>query len=143
MTGEQPTPLIAVSVAVRNSASGEFLLVRRGRAPAKGLWAFPGGKLNFGERLGDAVRRELAEETGLKAQDVRFHKLLELMGDAKEGESAHHFVLAVYRAEASGNPVATDDAVQAGWFSLAAMAKLKITATTFAIAREIATADRR
>ena len=58
-----PTYLPAVSVAIFHD--GAFLLVRRGREPSKGLYAFPGGRVEPGESDEDAVRRELAEETGL------------------------------------------------------------------------------
>jgi ADP-ribose pyrophosphatase YjhB (NUDIX family) len=140
MAKPRPTPLIAVSVAARNPETGEFLLVLRGRPPAKDLWAFPGGRLDFGETLEQAVRRELYEETGLEAHDIRFHTLLEIIGDSSGDESPHHFVLAVHHATVSGNPVAADDAAEAGWFSLADMASLDITETTLAVAREIAAA---
>ncbi len=139
MTNTQPFPLIAVSVAARNPDTGEFLLVLRGRPPAKNLWAFPGGRLDFGETLEQAARRELFEETGLEARDIRFHTLLEIIGDG-ENEPPHHFVLAVHRATVSGEPVAADDAAEAGWFSLAEMGSLDITGSTLAVAREIAAA---
>ncbi|WP_193175600.1 NUDIX hydrolase [Oricola nitratireducens] len=140
MTKPKPTPLIAVSVAARNPETGEFLLVLRGRPPAKDLWAFPGGRLDFGETLEQAVRRELFEETGLEARDVCFHTLLEIIGNDSGDEPPHHFVLAVHRATVSGDPDAGDDAAEAGWFSLADMASLDITETTLAVAREIAAA---
>lgn len=138
MAKPRPTPLIAVSVAARNPETGEFLLVLRGRPPAKDLWAFPGGRLDFGETLEQAVRRELYEETGLEAHDIRFHTLLEIIGNGSGDEPPHHFVLAVHRATVSGDPLAGDDAAEAGWFSLADMASLDITGTTLAVAREIA-----
>lgn len=138
MTDNRNIPLIAVSVAARNPATGKFLLVRRGRAPAKGLWAFPGGRLHYGETLKEAVVRELHEETGLTAQDIRFHRLFELMSDGSDGDTPHHFVLAVHRAEASGEPVADDDAADAGWFSIEAMADLPLTDSTIETAQAIA-----
>jgi len=138
MTDSKSVPLIAVSVAARNPDTGEFLLVRRGRAPAKGLWAFPGGRLHYGETLEEAVSRELHEETGLTASGIRFHQLFELMSDGSDGDTPHHFVLAVHRAEATGDPVAADDADEAGWFSIAAMAGLPVTESTIETAQAIA-----
>ena len=49
--------------------SGHVALVRRRAAPGRGLWAMPGGFLNAGERIQDAVIRELREETGIKVPD--------------------------------------------------------------------------
>lgn len=138
MTDSKSIPLIAVSVAARNPDTGEFLLVRRAHAPAKGLWAFPGGRVHFGETLVEAAARELREETGLSARDIRFHTLFELMSDGSDGDTPHHFVLAVHRAETAGEPVADDDADDAGWFSIDAMAELPITESTLATARAIA-----
>jgi len=142
MTDDTHPPLIAVSVAARNPETGEFLLVRRGRAPAKGLWAFPGGRLHFGETLKEGAARELREETGLTAQDIRFHALVELIGDGSDGDTPHHFVLAVHRAEVAGRPVAADDAEEAGWFCVEAMEDLPTTGSTLSTARAIAMADR-
>lgn len=140
MDEEQTLPRIAVSVAARHPETGKFLLVRRGRPPAMDLWAFPGGRLNFGETLQEAVARELREETGLTATGIRFHTLMELMDDGTRGDTRHHFILAVHRAEAEGDPVADDDAADAGWFDIAAMEALAITDSTLEVARAIAEA---
>ena len=58
-------PVAAVSVALRRD--DRVLLVKRGRAPSAGLFAFPGGRVEPGETLEEAARRELFEETGLAA----------------------------------------------------------------------------
>ena len=50
---------------------GRILLIQRGRPPGEGLWAVPGGKVQFGEAMADAVRREVFEETGLQTRPGR------------------------------------------------------------------------
>ncbi|MGH3760850.1 NUDIX hydrolase [Actinophytocola sp.] len=51
--------------AIVHDAAGRLLLIRRGHAPGAGLWSLPGGRVEPGESDGDAVARELLEETGL------------------------------------------------------------------------------
>ncbi len=53
------------AIAIKN---GEILLIRRGHAPSAGLWSLPGGRVEPGESEADAVRREVAEETGLAVE---------------------------------------------------------------------------
>ncbi len=127
-----PTIIPAVSVALRSG--DRLLLVKRGRAPAKGLHAFPGGRVEAGERLEEAARRELLEETGLTADTLEAHAELELEGAV----AGTVYRLTVFCAlHVSGEPVAGDDAETAGWYSLDEMAQLPITASTLAAAKII------
>ena len=135
MDGEKTT-IPAVSVALRRG--DRLLLVRRGRAPSKGLHAFPGGRVEQGETLEDAAARELFEETGLRAGTLARYLELELEGSAQD----HFYRLTVFRADhVSGEPVAGDDAEAAGWVTLDEMAGIPITRSTLAAAREILTGE--
>ncbi len=92
-----------------------ILLIRRGRGPAAGAWSVPGGRVQLGETLHEAVVREVAEETGLRVVVERFLGLVERIDD--EG----HFVIldfVVTVLEPDQAPVAGDDAVEALWLPL-------------------------
>jgi 8-oxo-dGTP diphosphatase len=58
-------PVVACVGAVVQDAAGRLLLIRRGHDPHAGLWSLPGGRVEGGEDLEQAVRREVLEETGL------------------------------------------------------------------------------
>jgi len=91
-----------------------LLLVRRGRGPAQGRWAVPGGHVEAGESLAEAVTRELREETGLEGVCGR------LLGVAERIDDDHHFVILDYEVTLVGSdePVAGDDAAEAEWVDL-------------------------
>lgn len=125
----------AVSAAI--FLDGRFLLVRRGRAPAKGLYAFPGGRVEPGETLVEAVRREVEEETGARLGRVEHIVDLELESEAEPRRI--EFVLSVHRAEfAGGEVVAGDDADAVAWLTVEEMAALPLAGSVLEIARAIA-----
>lgn len=125
--------LPAVSIALRRG--DRLLLVRRGRDPSAGFYAFPGGRVEPGETDEEAVARELAEETGLAAGAVHFLREYLLEPPAL---GAPGFRLRVYGGDwQAGEPVAMDDADHAGWFTLAEMRDLAVIPSVFELAEEI------
>ena len=94
----------------------EVLLVRRAREPFAGAWALPGGFVDVGERVEDAARRELVEETGLKGDIV---DLLGVWSDPAR-DPRGHTVSVVFVCKVSGivDLAAGDDAAEARWYDL-------------------------
>jgi ADP-ribose pyrophosphatase YjhB (NUDIX family) len=125
-----PVEVPAVSVALRQGA--RLLLVRRGRPPMAGSWAFPGGRVEADESDEQAARRELAEETGLEAEVLTPLKVYLI--DTHRDEAPVRYRLTVFCGEGSGSPEAADDADAAGWFSLAEMADITVTDSTLEVA---------
>ena len=79
---------------------GRLLLVKRRKAPEAGHWNLPGGKVDFGERVEDAVRREIAEEIGVEIELTRSLGFVETFADAQ------HWVSPIYEARiVAGEPV--------------------------------------
>jgi 8-oxo-dGTP diphosphatase len=109
-------PLLGVSVCLLRG--DEVCLVRRGHAPWAGAWSLPGGRVEFGERLEEAARREMREETGVELDAVELLRLHESIDPAHDA----HAVIAVFRAlEPWNGPAveAADDAEEARFFPVA------------------------
>lgn len=100
------------AIAVHND---RILLIQRGRGSGIGLWSVPGGRVEAGETLAEAVVRELREETGLEGICG------ELLGIAERISAAYHYVILDYRVELLDprqHPVAGDDAANVAWLAL-------------------------
>ncbi|MEZ5924758.1 MAG: NUDIX hydrolase [Hyphomicrobiaceae bacterium] len=111
MTGPPKTPLLTVD-CVAIDAEGRFLLIRRGHPPFKGAWALPGGFVDPGERVEDACRRELREETGLEAGDLHLVGVYSDPGRDPRGPT----VSIAYRTRIpGGTPSSGSDAADARW----------------------------
>jgi ADP-ribose pyrophosphatase YjhB (NUDIX family) len=88
-------PDVGVNVALFN-AQGEVLLGLRRGAHESTLWGYPGGKVEFGERLIDAAIREVKEETGISIHDL---ELISVVDDLPgEHTSDKHFVTVGFKA---------------------------------------------
>jgi ADP-ribose pyrophosphatase YjhB (NUDIX family) len=114
----RPLPA-AIAVVLKDDA---VLLVRRANPPDAGYWGFPGGKIDFGERIEDAAIRELQEETGVRAQAQSIFAAVDAFDLADDGEVRQHYVLiAVLCLWIDGTPRAGDDALDAAWFGVDAL----------------------
>jgi ADP-ribose pyrophosphatase YjhB (NUDIX family) len=98
---------------------GRVLLVRRGTEPLKGHWSIPGGLVELGERLLDAIVREIAEETGLVVEPVELIELLDRIHyDADRVR--YHYVIADYLCRVVGGALhAASDADAVRWIERA------------------------
>lgn len=104
--------------------AGALLMVERGRPPRAGQWAIPGGKLRWGERLEEAVAREVEEETGLRVE------VGELIWSGQTIGPDWHFILLDFEAEVTGGSlVAGDDAAAAAWVPLDEVEELPLTSS--------------
>lgn len=93
----------------------KVLLVKRGREPYKGKWAFPGGFLNMDESADVGALRELCEETGLRAANVtQFHTFTAPGRDPRERVISVAYYAFVRLQEVKGG----DDAAEASWYRL-------------------------
>jgi 8-oxo-dGTP diphosphatase len=98
---------------------GRLLLVQRANEPGAGEWSVPGGRVEPGEMLAEAVVRELAEETGLEGVCGSLVGWVERIGDD------HHFVILDFEVTVLGDddPSAGGDALDAQWVPLADVAE--------------------
>ena len=113
MSDELPRPELCVAaVAVDRD---ELLLVRRGRGAAQGHWSVPGGRVEAGETLAEAVVRELREETGLEGVCGPLLGWVERF----EPDGTHYVILDFTVTVLEREPlVAGDDAAEAAWVDL-------------------------
>lgn len=113
-------PVPCVGVLVRDRA-GRLLVVRRRNPPAEGRWSIPGGRVEDGESLAEAARREAREETGLDVEVGAVVGRVELAGPDGQVYAVTDFAATV----AGGlEPVAGDDATDVRWVTRAELAEL-------------------
>lgn len=105
-------PEIAVGAVAVDG--GALLLVRRSQPPQAGRWSLPGGRVEFGETLAQALEREVREETGLSA------RCGQLVGWVERLDGAQHFVILDFTASIeAGSLQAGSDASDVAWVPLA------------------------
>jgi ADP-ribose pyrophosphatase YjhB (NUDIX family) len=119
-------PFLAVSAAIVRD--GKVLVVRRARRPALAVYTVPGGVVETGETLADAVVREVREETGLAIEPVALAGHREVIMRDAQGAVERHFVILCFAARwLSGEPMLNDELDDARWLEPAALAGLETT----------------
>jgi 8-oxo-dGTP diphosphatase len=115
-----PQPCVCVGAIAIDD--GRLLVVRRRNEPGMGSWSVPGGRVEPGETVQEAVVRELAEETGVEGVVMGLVGVAERIGDD------HHFVILDYTVEvlAPAPPEAGSDAAEARWVALSDVAELDL-----------------
>jgi ADP-ribose pyrophosphatase YjhB (NUDIX family) len=125
-------PIVGVGAIILRR--DRILMAQRGKEPLKGWWSLPGGALELGESLKDAVSREVLEETGLVVRPVAMFEIFErIMRDAG-GAPEYHYVLVDYVCRITGGTLcAGDDVCRVEWVRRRDLAGLQITEGTLAV----------
>jgi len=113
--------LCAGAVAIHD---GDLLMIRRGHGPAAGEWSVPGGRVEHGELLAEAVVREVREETGLECVCGPLIGWVERIAD----DGTYHFVILDFEVTVLDDttPRAGDDAAEARWVPLPDVTDLRL-----------------
>jgi 8-oxo-dGTP diphosphatase len=118
---EEQRPTIGSAVLVENN--GKFLLGERNKKNYNGYWVIPGGRVEFGETLEDAGKREIKEETGIEVEIISFIGHKEIINTP---EDYHRIVFFHLAKPKSVNVAASDDVSKVGFFSLDEIKSMKI-----------------
>lgn len=125
-------PIVGVGAIVVEGS--RVLLVKRAYEPLKGEWSLPGGAVEVGETLADAVAREVREETGLDVRVGGLVEVLERVHREADGRVEFHYVLADYLCTPiAGTLAPASDAADARWVSFDEMSDYGVSATTVAV----------
>lgn len=117
-------PILAVSAAIIRD--GQVLVVQRANGPALGLWTMPGGVVEAGETLIEALVREVLEETALTVEPVALAGHREVLVRDTEQRVARHFVVLCFAARwISGEPMLNEELADSRWIRPAALAEFK------------------
>jgi len=127
---EADIPRIAVGAVVFDRL-GRLLLVKRRYPPAPNRWAIPGGHVELGEELKEAVVRELEEETGLKGYNPTLIAITEYVSEDVNGKVIYHYVIIDFLIrEYHGELRPNEEVLDIGFFNLSEALSLKLTVTT-------------
>jgi mutator protein MutT len=124
-------PEVAVG-AIVTDAQGRVLLIQRGHPPSQGKWTIPGGRVERGETLEQALLRELQAETGLTARRGPLAEVFEYIDD-----SYHYIILDYLMTEPSGELRAGEDATQAAFVALSELGEYQTTDGLAAVLKRV------
>lgn len=129
-------PILGVGALVFDA--DRILLVERGREPLKGFWSLPGGAVETGERLEEALVREVREETGLEVVPAEIAVIFERIIHDTNGAAEYHYLLVDYLCHIRGGDLcAGDDSNCAKWFAVNELSTLSLTEGTLDVIRRV------
>ena len=110
-------PVVAVGAVIWRGP-GEVLLVRRGKPPRLGEWSLPGGRIEAGETVRQALLREIREETGLAVEIGPLIDVVDFIQPMSAEGGAHHYVLIDFSAHwTGGDAMPGDDVTECAWLA--------------------------
>jgi len=116
-------PQLAVSAAIFRD--DKILLVRRARSPAKGFYSLPGGRVEFGETLHQALYREVDEETALRIEIAGLAGWREVVPGT--GGGGHYLIMSFAARWRAGEPVLNDELDDFQWLAPDGLGDLRVT----------------
>ncbi len=145
MSWDLPCPRPSCHAVILEGDS--ILLVERGHEPYRGYWGMPGGAVELGETVADALRREVLEETGLEVEVGELVTYRDAVARRADGSLSYHYVIMYHLARVTGGDLrAGDDAARAAWIPLGDVPSLRLVpglAQVLAEALVLLTARRR
>jgi len=113
---------------------GRVLLVRRGSEPMQGEWSLPGGLVELGEELTQALRREIREETGLRVAVGPMVEVLDRIHRDAHGKVRFHYLLVDFLCRIEGGKLeAASDAAAAQWVAPADLEQFRLRPETLRV----------
>ncbi len=137
MRREYPeAPIVSVGAIILEG--NHLVLVQRSKDPWRGLWTFPGGAVELGEPIREAVRREALEETGLRVEVGDLLTVIDNVVHDEHGRPRYHYVIVDFMARPVGGRLrAGSDVGNARWATLADLDELEVTEKADQIARQL------
>ena len=124
------SPIVGVGAVIWNQKR-ELVLIRRGREPRRGEWSIPGGRLEWGEALREALLREVREETGLTVEIGALIEVVDAVSRDETGNVLRHYVLIDFTARhIAGELRAGSDAAEARWVPYSALGEYALWTET-------------